>query len=155
MTTAQEILVPEAKLETISINLYGFGDREVQIHQVEKRIKEQQETIDRLHKDISEIKETVRTALHKFDKKSDTVELDLDEVNEILQDIGANKILFTYTATVTYTVTINGIEADSESEAERKALNAVDCRVDTDNCGEDADVYNEEYEASDVEEEDN
>jgi hypothetical protein len=155
MTTAQEILVPEAKLETISINLYGFGDREVQIHQVEKRIQEQQQTIDRLHKDISEIKETVRTALHKFDKKSDTVELDLDEVNEILQDIGANKILFTYTATVTYTVTINGIEADSQDEAERKALNAVDARVDTDKCGEDADVYNEEYEASDVEEEDN
>ena len=155
MTTAQEILVPEAKLETISINLYGFGDREVQIHQVEKRIKEQQETIDRLHKDISEIKDTVRTALHKFDKKSDTVELDLDEVNEILQDIGANKILFTYTATVTYTVTINGIEADSQDEAERKALNAVDVRLDTDKCGEDVDVYNEEYEASDVEEEDN
>jgi hypothetical protein len=155
MTTTQEILVPENKLETIAIDLYGFGDREVQIHQVEKRLREQQQLIDTLHRDIKEIKETVRTTLHKFDKKTDTVELDLDEVNELLQDIGANKILFTYTATVTYTVTINGIEADSEEEAERKALNAVDCRVDTDNCGEDADVYNEEYEATDVEEEDN
>ena len=155
MTTTQEILVPEAKLETIAIDLYGFGDREVQIHQVEKRLREQQQLIDTLHRDIKEIKETVRTTLHKFDKKTDTVELDLDEVNELLQDIGANKILFTYTATVTYTVTINGIEADSEDEAERKALNAVDCRIDTDNCGEDADVYNEEYEASDVEAEDN
>ena len=155
MTTAQEILVPENKLETIAIDLYGFGDREVQIHQVEKRLREQQQLIDTLHRDIKEIKETVRTTLHKFDNKNDTVELDLDEVNELLQDIGANKILFTYTATVTYTVTINGIEADSEDEAERKALAAVDCRVDTDNCGEDADVYNEEYEASDVEAEDN
>ena len=155
MTTAQEILVPENKLETIAIDLYGFGDREVQIHQVEKRLREQQQLIDTLHRDIKEIKETVRTTLHKFDNKNDTVELDLDEVNELLQDIGANKILFTYTATVTYTVTINGIEADSEDEAERKALNAVDCRVDTDKCGEDADVYNEEYEASDVEAEDN
>ena len=155
MTTTQEILVPENKLETISINLYGFADREVQIHQVEKRLREQEQLIDTLHRDIREIKETVRTTLHKFDNKNDTVELDLDEVNELLQDIGANKILFTYTATVTYTVTINGIEADSEDEAERKALAAVDCRVDTDNCGEDADVYNEEYEASDVEAEDN
>jgi uncharacterized protein (UPF0147 family) len=155
MTTAQEILVPEAKLETISINLYGFGDREVQIHQVEKRIQEQQQTIDRLHQDIKEIKTSVRDALHQFDSKNDKVELNLEDVNEILTDIGADKILFTYTATVTYTVTINGIEADSEDEAERKALNAVDCRVDTDNCGEDADVYNEEYEASDVESEDN
>jgi uncharacterized protein (UPF0147 family) len=155
MTTTQDILVPESKFEHISINLYGYGDKEVQIVDVEKRLNEQRETIERLHRDIKEIKATVRDALHQFDTKNDTVELNLQEVNEILENIGADKILFTYTATVTYTVTINGIEADSESEAERKALNAVDCRVDTDNCGEDADVYNEEYEASDVEAEDN
>lgn len=156
MTTAtQENAIPESKLETISINLNGWGDKTVQVHEVEKRLTEQRESIDRLHKEIREMRESVRSALHKFDTKTDTVELDLEDVNEILEDIGANKILFTYTATVTYTVTINGIEADSEEEAERKALNAVDCRVDTDNCGEDADVYNEEYEASDVEAEDN
>ncbi len=153
--TTQEIVIPENKLETISINLNGWGDKEVQVHQVEKRLQEQRDTIDRLHKEISSMRENVRSALHKFDTKTDTVELDLEDVNEILEEIGANKILFTYTATVTYTVTINGIEADSEDEAERKALAAVDCRVDTDNCGEDADVYNEEYEASDVEAEDN
>lgn len=153
--TTTEIVIPELKLETISINLNGWGDKEVQIHQVEKRLTEQRDTIDRLHKEISEMRESVRSALHQFDSKNDKVELNLQDVNEILEDIGANKILFTYTATVTYTVTINGIEADSEDEAERKALNAVDCRVDTDKCGEDADVYNEEYEASDVETEDN
>ena len=147
--------IAENKLEHVSINLYGYGDKEVQIIDIEKRLTEQRDTIDRLHKEIRDMRESVRSALHKFDTKTDTVELDLEDVNEILEDIGANKILFTYTATITYTVTINGIEADSESEAERKALNAVDCRVDTDNCGEDADVYNEEYEASDVEEEDN
>lgn len=155
MTTAQDILVPESKFEHISINLYGYGDKEVQIVDVEKRLTEQRDTIERLHRDIKEIKSSVRDALHQFDTKNDTVELNLQEVNELLENIGADKILFTYTATVTYTVTINGIEADSEDEAERKALNAVDCRVDTDNCGEDADVYNEEYEASDVESEDN
>jgi hypothetical protein len=32
MTTAQEILVPENKFEHISINLYGYGDKEAQIH---------------------------------------------------------------------------------------------------------------------------
>jgi uncharacterized protein (UPF0147 family) len=155
MTTTQDILVPESKFEHISINLYGYGDKEVQIVDVEKRLTEQRDTIERLHRDIKEIKASVRDALHQFDSKNDKVELNLQDVNEILSDIGADKILFTYTATVTYTVTINGIEADSEDEAERKALNAVDCRVDTDNCGEDADVYNEEYEASDVESEDN
>jgi hypothetical protein len=155
MTTAQDILVPEAKFEHISLNLYGYGDKEAAIHEVESHLASQRETIERLHRDIKEIKSTVRDALHQFDTKNDTVELNLQEVNELLQDIGAEKILFTYTATVTYTVTINGIEADSEDEAERKALSAVDCRVDTDNCGEDADVYNEEYEATDVEKEDN
>ena len=155
MTTTQDILVPEAKFEHISLNLYGYGDKEAQIHEVESHLASQRETIERLHRDIKEIKASVRDALHQFDTKNDTVELNLQEVNELLQDIGADKILFTYTATVTYTVTINGIEADSEDEAERKALAAVDCRVDTDNCGEDADVYNEEYEATDVETEDN
>jgi len=155
MTTAQDILVPEAKFEHISLNLYGYGDKEAAIHEVESHLASQRETIERLHRDIKEIKASVRDALHQFDTKNDTVELNLQEVNELLENIGADKILFTYTATVTYTVTINGIEADSKDEAERKALNAVDCRVDTDNCGEDADVYNEEYEATDVEEEDN
>jgi hypothetical protein len=156
MTTAtQENVIPEAKLETISIDLYGFGDREVQIHQVENKLKEQRRDIDRLQREIRDMRDNVRSALHKFDKKTDKVELDLEDVNEILGDIGANKILFTYTATVTYTVTINGIEADSQDEAERKALNAVEGRVDEEKCGEDAQVDNEEYEASDVEEEDN
>jgi hypothetical protein len=154
MTTVENV-IPDNKFEHISINLNGYGDKTVQIHEVEARLTSQRDTIDRLNREISTMRDNVRSALHKFDKKTDTVELDLEDVNSILEDIGANKILFTYTATVTYTVTINGIEADSEEEAERKALNAVDCRVDTDNCGEDADVYNEEYEATDVEEEDN
>jgi hypothetical protein len=155
MTTAQDILVPESKFEHISLNLYGYGDREAAIHEVESHLASQRETIERLHKDIKEIKASVRDALHQFDSKNDTVELNLQEVNELLENIGADKILFTWSATVTYTVTITGIEADSESEAERKALNAVDCRVDEEKCGEDAQVDNEEYEATDVEEEDN
>jgi hypothetical protein len=155
MTTAQDILVPESKFEHISLNLYGYGDKEAAIHEVESHLTSQRETIERLHKDIKEIKASVRDALHQFDSKNDKVELNLQEVNELLESIGADKILFTWSATVTYTVTITGIEADSESEAERKALNAVDCRVDEEKCGEDAQVDNEEYEATDVEEEDN
>jgi hypothetical protein len=154
MTTVENA-IPEAKLETISINLNGYRDNEVQIHEVEARLTSQRESIERLNNEIRTMRDNVRSALNKFDKKTDTVELDLEDVNEILEDIGANKILFTWSATVTYTVTITGIEADSESEAERKALNAVDCRVDEEKCGEDAQVDNEEYEATDVEEEDN
>ena len=154
MTTVENV-IPENKFEHISINLHGYGDKEVQIHEVEARLTSQRDTIERLNREIREMRDNVRSALHKFDKKTDKVELDLEDVNSILEDIGANKILFTWSATVTYTVTITGIEADSESEAERKALNAVDCRVDEEKCGEDAQVDNEEYEATDVEEEDN
>jgi uncharacterized coiled-coil protein SlyX len=154
MTTVENV-IPDNKFEHISINLNGYGDKTVQIHEVEARLTSQRDTIDRLNREISTMRDNVRSALHKFDKKTDTVELDLEDVNSILEDIGANKILFTWSATVTYTVTITGIEADSESEAERKALNAVDCRVDEEKCGEDAQVDNEEYEATDVEEEDN
>jgi uncharacterized coiled-coil protein SlyX len=151
--TTQEIT--ENKLETISINLYGYGDREAQIHEVESQITSQRETIERLNNEIRTMRENVRSALHQFDKKTDKVELNLEDVNEILEDIGANKILFTWSATVTCTVTITGIEADSEEEAERKALNAVELRVDEEKCGEDAQLDNEEYEATDVEMEDN
>jgi uncharacterized coiled-coil protein SlyX len=154
MTTVENV-IPENKFEHISINLNGYGDKEVQIHEVEARLTSQRDSIERLNREIREMRDTVRSALHKFDNKTDKVELDLEDVNSILEDIGANKILFTWSATVTYTVTITGIEADSESEAERKALEAVDCRVNEEKCGEDAQVDNEEYEATDVEEEDN
>ena len=156
MTTAtQENVIPEAKLETISINLNGYGNKEVQIHEVEARLTSQRDSIERLNREIREMRDTVRDALHQFDTKEDTVKLNVEEVNEILENIGANKILFTYTATVTYTVTITGIEAETEAEAERKALEAVDCRVNEEKCGEDAQVDNEEWEATDVEKEDN
>jgi uncharacterized coiled-coil protein SlyX len=154
MTTVENV-IPENKFEHISINLNGYGDKEVQIHEVEARLTSQRDSIERLNREIREMRDTVRSALHKFDNKTDKVELDLEDVNSILEDIGANKILFTWSATVTYTVTITGIEADSENEAERKALEAVDCRVNEEKCGEDAQVDNEEYEATDVEEEDN
>lgn len=147
-------VVPEEKSQNINIDLYGYGDRLVTVKEVEDKLQDQRKSIDYLNQQIRDIREKVRSGLHKFDSKTDTVELDLEDVNEILEDIGANKILFTYCATVTYTVTITGIEADSEQEAESKALNAVNCSVDEYKCGEDASVDNEEYEASDIERED-
>lgn len=150
----QTPVVPEEKLQRININLYGYSDREVTIKEVEDKLQDQRKSIEYLNNQIRDMRESVRSALHKFDTKTDTVELDLEDVNEILEDIGAKKILFTYSATVTYTVTITGIEADSEDEAERKALEAVECTVNEEKCGEDACIDNEEYEASDIEKED-
>jgi hypothetical protein len=81
--------------------------------------------------------------------------MDLDDINELLEDIGASKIIFTYSVDVTVTATITGIEADSEEEARDKAIAALELRVDTDKLGDDANVENEEYDADNGEEEDN
>ena len=149
--TMQDTVIAEAKTEHVTLDIYGYGDREVTVKEVEDKLKDQRDTISKLNKMITDIRTEVRDSLHQFDKKTDKVELDLEDVNEILENIGATKISFNYKATVTYTVTIVGIEAESEEEAERKALSAVDVRPDLSGLGDDADVYNEEYEAEDVE----
>ena len=87
--------------------------------------------------------------------KDATIEMDLDDINELLEDIGASKIIFTYSVDVTVTATITGIEADSEEDAREKALRALELRVDTDSLGDCADVDDEEYETGYVSAEDN
>lgn len=87
--------------------------------------------------------------------KDATVEMELDDFNEILDNIGAAKIAFTYSVEVTATVRITGIEADSEEEAEQKALEAVSLRIDTERAGDDADYEDEEYTTDNTQEEDN
>lgn len=87
--------------------------------------------------------------------KDATVEMDLDDFNEILTEIGASKIAFTWKVDVTATVTITGIEAESAEEAERKALEAVSLSINLAGAGDDADSEDEEYETDNAEEESN
>jgi hypothetical protein len=87
--------------------------------------------------------------------KNATIEMDLDDINELLEDIGASKIVFTWSVDVTVTATITGIEADSEEQAREKAIQALELRVDTDSLGEDANCEDEDYEADNAQEEDN
>lgn len=87
--------------------------------------------------------------------KDATIEMDLDDINELLEDIGASKIIFTWSVDVTVTATITGIEADNEEEARNKAIAALELRVDTDSLGDDANCENEDYEADNAQEEDN
>jgi hypothetical protein len=87
--------------------------------------------------------------------KDATVEFDLDDINELLEDIGASKIVFTWSVDVTVTATITGIEADSEEDAKEKAIQALELRVDTDSLGDDANCEDEDYSADNAQEEDN
>ena len=102
-------------------------------------------------------RDTVRNKFREMldGDKNATIEMDLDDIKELLEDIGASKIIFTYSVDVTVTATITGIEADSEEEARDKAIAALELRVDTDSLGEDANCEDEDYSADNAQEEDN
>jgi len=112
---------------------------------------------DRMEKanKINQIQREVREAFkEKFDgDRNTTADFDLEEANELLESIGADILTFTYSATITITATITGIDATSEQEAEQKALEAVSLQFDASAAGDDAEIDDEEYEVSDIEEE--
>ena len=136
---------------------------EKMVWQVE-RITELKQSKDSIMNRLTEERQTSianrDTVRNKFREMLDgdkdaTIEMDLDDINELLEDIGASKIIFTYSVDVTVTATITGIEADSEEEARDKAIAALELRVDTDSLGEDANCEDEDYEADNAQEEDN
>jgi hypothetical protein len=142
-------------------NADGIVERLVKL---EQRVGELQHAKDQISTRLQEQRQTNianrDTVRNKFREmldgdKNATIEMDLDDINELLTDIGASKIIFTYSVDVTVTATITGIEADSEEEARDKAIAALELRVDTDSLGEDANVEDEEYDADNGEEEDN
>jgi hypothetical protein len=102
-------------------------------------------------------RDTVRNKFRQMldGDKDATIEMDLDDINELLEDIGASKIIFTWSLDVTVTATITGIEADNWEEARDKAIAALELRVDTDSLGDDANVEDEDYEADNAQQEDN
>ena len=129
-----------------------------------ERVQELEASKDSIYTRLQEERNTSRsnrdTVRAKFltmldGDKNATVEFDLDDINELLEDIGASKIIFTWSVDVTVTATITGIEADSEEDAREKAIQALELRVDTDSLGEDANCEDEEYEADNAQEEDN
>jgi hypothetical protein len=115
---------------------------------------------NRLQEERNVVRNNRETIRSKFEElldgdKNTTIEMELDDINELLKDIGADPIRFTWSVDVTVTATLTGIEAQSKEEAEEKALKAVELRVDTDSLGDNGDVDNEEYEVDNVQEEDN
>jgi len=129
-----------------------------------ERVQELQASKDSMYERLQDERNTSRsnrdTVRAKFlemldGDKNATIEMDLDDINELLEDIGASKIVFTWSVDVTVTATITGIEADSEEEARDKAIAALELRVDTDSLGDDANCEDEDYSADNAQEEDN
>lgn len=53
----------------------------------------------------------------RFDSSDDTITVTVDDVNELLESIGADKLVALFTVTGTITFTITDVEAESEEEA--------------------------------------
>lgn len=149
-----EQFVKENNMEAIIERMVQQAERvqavEANKDQIVNRLQEERNT-SRNNRD------TVRNKFREMldGDKNATIEMDLDDINELLEDIGASKIIFTYSVDVTVTATITGIEADSEEEARDKAIAALELRVDTNSLGEDANCEDEDYEADNAQEEDN
>lgn len=137
---------------------------------VERIVKQEERFIelarnkDSIYTRLQEERETSRTnrdsVRNKFREMLDgdkdaVIEMDLEDINNLLQEIGASRIVFTYSVDVTVTATITGIEADNEDDAMAKAIEQMELRVNTNELGEDANVENEDYEADNAQEEDN
>jgi hypothetical protein len=158
---AQAVLTPEQ----IATNVVTTLTHDDQIKEITRLITEldyQKQNLDIARQDrmekankINQIQREVRDAFkEKFDgDKNTTADFDIEEANELLESIGADALVFTYSATITITATITGIEADDEEDARNKVLEAVAIRFDSNSAGENADIDDEEYEVSDIEEE--
>ena len=156
LTMEEEVqqFVKEHNADGIVARLVKLEERCIELAQskdsIYSRLQEQRDT-------ARSNRETVRAKFVEMldGDKDATIEMNLDDINELLEDIGASKIVFTWSVDVTVTATITGIEADSEEDAKQKAIEALELRVDTDSLGEDANCEDEEYEADNAQEEDN
>jgi hypothetical protein len=155
--TAQQIVeqfVKENNMEAIVERMVKQAER-VQALEADKTA-----IANRLQQERNVVRSNRETVRNKFEEMLDgdkdaTIEMDLDAINELLEDIGADPIRFTWSVDVKVTATITGIEAQSEEEAREKVLRAIELRVETERLGDNADVDDEDYEVDNVQEEDN
>jgi hypothetical protein len=146
--------VKENSADGIVARLIKLENRCIELQQNQERVA------NRLQEERNVVRNNRETVRSKFEEMLDgdkdaTIEMDLDAINELLEDIGASPIRFTWSVDVKVTATITGIEAQSEEEAREKVLRAIELRVETERLGDDANVDDEDYEVDNVEEETN
>jgi len=155
--TAQEVIEQFVKEN----NMEAIVERMVkQMERVQELQRSKDSITEKLYAERATIRDMRDTVGNKFREMLDgdkdaTIEMDLDDINELLTDIGASKIIFTWSVDVTVTATLTGIEADNEEQAIEKAIAACQLNVDTNSLGDDGDSTDEEYEADNAQEEDN
>jgi hypothetical protein len=160
-TTTQPTVKEEVEKFVLENSMENIIDKMVwQVERITELKQSKDSIMTRLQEERNVVRNNRETVRSKFEElldgdKNTTIEMDLDAINELLEDIGADPIRFTWSVDVKVTATITGIEAQSEEEAREKVLRAIELRVETDRLGDNADVDDEDYEVDNVQEEDN
>jgi hypothetical protein len=160
-TTTQPTVKEEVEKFVLENSMENIIDKMVwQVERITELKQSKDSIMTRLQEERNVVRNNRETVRSKFEElldgdKDTTIEMDLDAINELLEDIGADPIRFTWSVDVKVTATITGIEAQSEEEAREKVLRAIELRVETDRLGDNADVDDEDYEVDNVQEEDN
>lgn len=140
-------------IETVTVDPNSeLGKALATIKQLEEQNNRYRDNYWKASSEVSSIRAKVRDYFKsEFDgDKEATIELQVDDVNDLLRKIGAEELAFTYSATVTISFVIEGVEADSEDDAIDKIRDAVNWEIrGLDYSG----TNDEEVEVSDVEEE--
>jgi hypothetical protein len=160
-TTTQPTVKEEVEKFVLENSMEAIIEKMVwQVERITETKQSKDSIMTRLQEERNVVRNNRETVRSKFEElldgdKNATIEMDLDAINELLEDIGATPIRFTWSVDVTVTATITGIEAQSEEEAREKVLRAIELRVETERLGDNANVDDEDYEVNNVEEEDN
>lgn len=85
---------------------------------------------------------------------SDIVEMTMLDVNNLLECIDANPIVFTWSCDIAVTARFTGVQAVNEEDAREKVLQAIMLKVKMDELGGEVNYEDEEYEVNNVQEDD-
>lgn len=68
----------------------------------------------------------------KYETDSDEIVVEVDDVNELLRQIGSEELTKTWSATITITATVTGIEAANKEAVENIIQDSIDVNFTTD-----------------------
>lgn len=141
-------LIESDNRESVALAIADLYDR---LDKKDVSLANYRESVSSYTKQLLDVREAVRNFFKdEFDgDKNAVVSFTLDEVNDLLDLIDADKLCFTYSATVKIEFTVTGIEAEDEEEAARLVYDSLEYRLvgDLRNCN----VVNEDVDVDEVE----
>ena len=101
---------------------------------------------------MQNLRQTVRNFfVEELNGSTDIIELSMSDINNLLNCIETDPIIFTWSCSITVTGVITGIRADNEDDARDKVLEAISELNFDGSLGDYAEMENLIYDVSDVE----